>query len=50
MTNKIIIGSRGSQLSLAYASFVKKKILSRGENKKLQIQIKTIKTTGDRFP
>ncbi len=50
MTNKIIIGSRGSQLSLAYASFVKKKILSRGENKKLQIQIKTIKTTGDIFP
>tara|TARA_X000000368_G_scaffold412709_1_gene399562 strand:+ start:1213 stop:2124 length:912 start_codon:yes stop_codon:yes gene_type:complete len=42
---KIIIGARGSKLSLAYASKVKDLILK--SSKDIDIQIKTIKTTGD---
>ena len=49
MKNKIIIGSRGSQLSLAYATKVKNLIsnidLKTGE----KITIETIKTSGDLF-
>ena len=42
---KIIIGARGSKLSLAYVSKVKDLILD--GSKDIDIQIKTIKTTGD---
>jgi len=42
---KIIIGARGSKLSLAYVSKVKRLILE--SSKDIDIQIKTIKTTGD---
>tara|TARA_Y100001970_G_scaffold152699_1_gene186978 strand:+ start:601 stop:1512 length:912 start_codon:yes stop_codon:yes gene_type:complete len=42
---KIIIGARGSKLSLAYASKVKDLISK--SSKEIEIQIKTIKTTGD---
>ena len=42
---KIIIGARGSKLSLAYVSKVKRLILE--SSKDLDIQIKIIKTSGD---
>ena len=42
---KIIIGARGSKLSLAYVSKVKNLIL--GSSKDLDIHVKTIKTSGD---
>ncbi len=42
---KIIIGARGSKLSLAYVNKVKNLILS--SSKELNIDIKTIKTAGD---
>ena len=42
---KIIIGARGSKLSLAYATKVKNLILE--SSKDLDIHIKTIKTSGD---
>ena len=42
---KIIIGARGSKLSLAYVSKVKNLILESSKN--LEIHIKTIKTSGD---
>ena len=42
---KIIIGARGSKLSLAYVSKVKNLILE--SSKDLDIHIKTIKTSGD---
>ncbi len=42
---KIIIGARGSKLSLAYVSRVKSLILER--SKDVDIHIKTIKTSGD---
>ena len=42
---KIIIGARGSKLSLVYVSKVKNLILQ--NNKDLEIQIKIIKTSGD---
>ena len=42
---KIIIGTRGSQLSLAYTSKVKSLILE--NSKDIDIQVKTIKTSGD---
>jgi hydroxymethylbilane synthase len=42
---KIIIGARGSKLSLAYVSKVKKLILQSSKN--IDIQVKTIKTSGD---
>ena len=48
---KIIIGSRGSKLSLAYSEYAKKLLLE--TNPQLNphsIEIKIIKTTGDKFP
>ena len=48
MINKIIIGSRGSKLSMAYANKVKDLILSQSSTK-TEITIKTIKTSGDFF-
>ena len=42
---KIIIGARGSKLSLAYVSKVKSLILDSSQN--IDIHIKTIKTSGD---
>ncbi len=42
---KIIIGARGSKLSLVYVSKVKNLILQ--ENKDIEIQVKEIKTSGD---
>ena len=45
--NKIIIGSRGSELALWQAYFVKRELEKR--NKNLQVDIKIIKTTGDKI-
>ena len=42
---KIIIGARGSKLSLAYVSKVKNLILKNSQD--IDIQVKTIKTSGD---
>ena len=42
---KIIIGARGSKLSLAYVSKVKNLILKNSQD--VDIQVKTIKTSGD---
>ena len=42
---KIIIGARGSKLSLAYVSKVKRLILQSSKN--IDIQVRTIKTLGD---
>lgn len=44
---KIIIGSRGSELALWQAEFVKKEILKR--NKKVVVEIKIISTKGDKI-
>ena len=49
MLNKIIIGSRGSKLSLAYANKVKSLILSGDQATSKKITIETIKTSGDLF-
>ena len=49
MNNKIIIGSRGSQLSLAYANKVKNLISSFDSSIEKKITIETIKTSGDLF-
>ena len=49
MLNKIIIGSRGSKLSLAYANKVKSLILSSDQATGKKITIETIKTSGDLF-
>ena len=49
MNKKIIIGARSSKLSLAYANKVKKLILQYNSTNKIEIIIKTIKTTGDLF-
>ena len=48
---KIVIGARGSKLSLAYAAKVKKLILDSGEANLSSelIEIQTIKTSGDIF-
>ena len=47
---KIIIGARGSKLSLAYAAKVKKLILDREMTLSSElIQIQSIKTSGDIF-
>ena len=48
---KIVIGARGSKLSLAYAAKVKKLILNSGEANLSSelIEIQTIKTSGDIF-
>ena len=48
MNKKIIIGARGSKLSLSYAEIVKKLFFS-ASNQKKKIEIKTIKTSGDIF-
>ena len=48
MNKKIIIGARGSKLSLSYAEKVKKLFfLASGKEKEIEIQI--IKTSGDIF-
>tara|TARA_B100001179_G_scaffold40951_1_gene26845 strand:- start:632 stop:1552 length:921 start_codon:yes stop_codon:yes gene_type:complete len=49
MNNKIIIGSRGSKLSLAYANKVKNLISSFDPSIEKKITIETIKTLGDLF-
>ena len=49
MDNKIIIGSRGSKLSLAYANKVKDLISGLDLAHKKKIEIQTIKTSGDLF-
>lgn len=47
MNKKIIIGSRGSELALWQANFIKKEIEK--ENKKISVEIKIIKTKGDKI-
>ncbi len=47
MYKKIIIGTRGSKLSLAYAGRVKNLLISLNPSPKIHIDIKIIKTTGD---
>lgn len=47
MKHKIIIGSRGSELALWQANYVKKELEKR--NKNLSVEIKIIKTTGDKI-
>ena len=49
MNNKIIIGSRGSKLSFAYANKVKNLISSFDPSIEKKITIETIKTSGDLF-
>ena len=49
MNNKIIIGTRGSKLSLAYANKVKDLIISLSTINSKSITIETIKTSGDLF-
>ena len=49
MNNKIIIGSRGSKLSLGYANKVKNLISSFDPSIEEKITIETIKTSGDLF-
>ena len=54
MKNKIIIGSRGSELALWQANFIKKeleklKIPLAGKNKNVSVEIKIIKTKGDKI-
>ena len=49
MNNKIIIGSRGSKLSLAYANKVKNLISNFDPSIEKKITIATIKTSGDLF-
>ena len=48
MNKKIIIGARGSKLSLSYAETVKK-LFSSVLDQKMEIDIQTIKTSGDIF-
>ncbi len=48
MKNKLIIGARGSKLSLAYAHKVRKLILMKNKVK-LNVLIKSIKTKGDKI-
>ena len=47
MYKKIIIGTRGSKLSLAYAGRVKNLLIGLNPSPKIHINIKIIKTTGD---
>ena len=49
MNKKIIIGSRGSKLSLAYANKVKDLILGLDLVNEKEIEIQRIKTSGDLF-
>ena len=48
MNKKIIIGARGSKLSVSYAETVKK-LFSSVSDQKMEIDIQTIKTSGDIF-
>ena len=48
MDKKIIIGARGSKLSLSYAETVKK-LFSSVSDQKMKIDIQTIRTSGDIF-
>ena len=47
MKQKIIIGSRGSELALWQANFVKRELEKK--NKNVSVEIKIIKTTGDKI-
>lgn len=47
MKNKIIIGSRGSELALWQSNFIKSELEKK--NKNLKVEIKIIKTTGDKI-
>ncbi len=47
MKNKIVIGSRGSELALWQAKFIKKEIEKTVKN--VKVEIKIIKTTGDKI-
>ena len=47
---KIIIGARGSRLSLAYANYAKKLIIRNNQLNENEVNIKIIKTKGDIFP
>ncbi|MBK9096952.1 MAG: hydroxymethylbilane synthase [bacterium] len=47
MKHKIIIGSRGSELALWQANFVKREVEKR--NKNISVEIKIIKTKGDKI-
>ena len=49
MLNKIIIGSRGSKLSLAYANKVKDLILNIDLTEGKKVTIETVQTSGDLF-
>ncbi|MBE0528315.1 MAG: hypothetical protein IH629_03810, partial [Thermoleophilia bacterium] len=54
MKQKIILGSRGSDLALWQANFVKReleklKIPLAGKNKNVSVEIKIIKTKGDKI-
>jgi hydroxymethylbilane synthase len=46
-TSKIIIGSRGSELALWQANYIKKELEKK--NRRVKVQIKIIKTTGDKI-
>jgi len=46
-TSKIIIGSRGSELALWQANFIKRELEKK--NRGVKVQIKIIKTTGDKI-
>ena len=47
MKKKIIIGSRGSDLALWQSNFIKRELEKKNEN--LRVEIKIIKTTGDKI-
>ena len=49
MINRIIIGSRGSKLSIAYTEKAKNLIVNSDQKLKNKILYKKIKTTGDRL-
>ena len=49
MNKKIIIGARGSKLSLAYVEKVKKLLKDIYRSDNLKIKVKKIKTSGDLF-
>ena len=49
MYKKIFIGTRGSKLSIAYAKRVKRLIISSNPRERLEVSIKKIKTSGDKF-
>ena len=50
LDNKIIVGTRGSRLSLAQAEHFKDELLLANKNlKPTDVEIKVIKTSGDKF-